>query len=173
MELDLGRQSAKAVGMRHSYWIPGIFVGAMLLVIAVNGVMVYFATSTFPGLDTDKAYVHGLAYNETLQEAAASAALGWQANLTVARGAGMDQVTVDVIDQSGQPVSGLHLVGDLLRTTTTALDQHVTFSAVVDHAGRYRADIDLPARGLWEVRLAGTATPGGIVWQWNDRIMVP
>ena len=80
---------------RRSLWIPAVFVGAMGLVVAVNGIMVYFATSTFPGLDTDKAYVQGLAYNETLREARASDALGWTAVAIVEAG----RLTVDLADR--------------------------------------------------------------------------
>src|SRR3954469_23813706 len=64
---------------RKSLWIPALFIGLMLLVVVVNGTMMYLAESTFSGLDNETAYQDGLEYNATLQEAAASAALGWSA----------------------------------------------------------------------------------------------
>jgi hypothetical protein len=45
---------------RRSLWIPALFVGLMLLVVVVNGTMMYFAQSTFSGLDTDQAYQQGI-----------------------------------------------------------------------------------------------------------------
>jgi nitrogen fixation protein FixH len=154
---------------KQPYWIPGLFVGIMLAIVAVNGVMVYFATSTFPGLDSDKAYVNGLAYNETLKEAAASEALGWRTNtsLTTDR-----RLILDLGDQSGAPLSGLNLAGAMVRPATTSLDHKLSFAADPAKPGRYIADIAFPAEGLWEIRVAATARDG-IVWQWNDRIMAP
>lgn len=161
--------SKATTGHRQSYWIPGIFVGAMLAVIAVNGVMVYFATTTFPGLDTDKAYVNGLAYNETLKEAAASDALGWRvtADITPA-----GEVILDLAGRDGAPVTDVRLNGKLARTTTTAQDRDIVFTGDPVHPGRYRAPADGLAAGLWELRIAGTA-PNGTIWQANERVMAP
>lgn len=161
---------AQTTTERQAYWIPAIFVGAMLLVIAVNVVMVFFATSTFPGLDTNKAYVQGLAYNETLKEAAASEALGWEAKAEIAEGG---DLFLSLHDAHGQPVSGMDLRGQMVRTATTAMDQTIAFIPVSGQPGRYQAALDLPAKGLWELRVAGTVTATGVVWQWNNRIVVP
>lgn len=161
---------AQTTTQRQAYWIPAVFVGAMLLVIAVNIVMVFFATSTFPGLDTDKAYVQGLAYNETLKEAAASEALGWQAKAEIAEGG---DLILSLQNAEGQPVTGMDLRGQMVRTATTSMDRVITFTPAMGQPGRYLAALDLPANGLWELRVAGTVTATGVVWQWNDRIMVP
>lgn len=154
---------------KQPYWIPGLFVGIMLAIVAVNGVMVYFATSTFPGLDTDKAYVNGLAYNETLKEAAASEALGWRAVTGVATDG---KLTLDLSGPDGAPLAGLALTGAMVRPATTRLDHKLTFGADPLKEGRYVADQAFPAAGLWEVRVAARAGDG-TVWQWNDRIMAP
>lgn len=165
----MARPQSPTATHRNAYWIPGIIIGAMLLVVAVNGVMVFFATSTFPGLDNTKAYVNGLAYNETLREAAASNNLAWQAHATIdAQG----NISVQIHDKVGEPLSGLTLRGQLLRTTTTAMDRPLTFAAGAT-SGHYQAKTDLPAPGLWELRVAAPVPGQDIVWQWHDRIMVP
>jgi len=79
------------------WWYPWTFVGGMLLVIVVNGVMISYALGTFPGLSTEDAYRRGLAYNQTI--AAADAGQGryatelelpmpgqWDARLLARRG---------------------------------------------------------------------------------------
>jgi nitrogen fixation protein FixH len=154
---------------REALWIPAVFVGAMALVVAVNGVMVYFATSTFPGLDTSKAYVNGLAYNETLQDSAAAKALGWQGEASVVDG----KLSVVVHDSHGQPVTGLQLHGAIVRPTTTVLDHPLQLTADPQQPGRYLTPLILPASGLWELRLATASGVDGVLWQWNERIMVP
>jgi len=39
---------------RRSLWIPWIFIGSMLVVVAVNAMLIYYAAHTFSGLDTEK-----------------------------------------------------------------------------------------------------------------------
>ena len=43
------------------WWYPWIFVGGMLVVIAVNGVLITMAVSTFSGIETEEHYRKGLA----------------------------------------------------------------------------------------------------------------
>jgi len=145
---------------RKALWIPALFFGLMFLVVAVNGTMIFFAQSTFSGLDTDKAYLEGLAYNQTLKEAAASAALGWTAKTTVTP----NHLAVTITAKNGQPVQGLQPAAHLVRPVSTALDQRLTLRA--EGAGIYGADIVLPAHGNWELRLSAGD------WQTVQRIFV-
>ena len=47
-------------------WIPWAFAGGLLLVVAVNAVLVYYAVSTFTGVTTPRAYEQGRRYDEVL-----------------------------------------------------------------------------------------------------------
>ena len=49
--------------------------------LLANGAMIWLAFATWTGLETEGAYQKGLAYNRTLEEAEAQAALGWQVDL--------------------------------------------------------------------------------------------
>ena len=153
---------------RKSLWIPALFVGLMLLVVAVNGTMMFFAESTFSGLDTDKAYQEGIEYNAILKEAAASAALSWTAKTTVTPSTAGRHLAVTVTDKNGQPVQGLTLVAHLVRPVSTALDQRLTLRS--EGAGIYGADVVLPANGNWELRLS--SVDGAADWQTVQRIFV-
>lgn len=66
-----------APAARRSAWIPWIFVAGFGVIIAVNGVMVYFALSTRIDVVVEKPYERGISYNLLLDEARAAAALGW------------------------------------------------------------------------------------------------
>ena len=153
---------------RKALWIPALFIGLMLLVVAVNGTMMYFAESTFSGLDTDKAYQEGLEYNTTLQEAAANAALGWTAKTTFVATASGRHVAVTITDKTGAPVAGLQVTARLVRPVSTAFDQVLTLRP--EAGGTYGADVTLPASGSWELRLS--ADDGQRNWQTVQRVFV-
>src|SRR4051794_15207153 len=65
------------IPVRTSRFIPWIFVAGMLTVVAVNGALIYFATTTWSGMAINHAYDRGLAYNQVLAAAARQEALGW------------------------------------------------------------------------------------------------
>ncbi|WP_395020767.1 FixH family protein [Dongia sp.] len=153
---------------RRSLWIPTLMVALMLGVVVVNGVMIFFAQSTFSGLDTTKAYQEGIEYNAILKEAAASAALGWTAKTTVTPALGGRHLAVTITDKAGQPVEGLMLEAHLVRPVSTALDQRLTLRS--EGAGIYGTDVILPANGSWELRLS--ALDGTTDWQVVQRIFV-
>jgi nitrogen fixation protein FixH len=87
---------------RRSAWIPWVFVGGLLLVVAVNAVLVVTAIGTFTGVTTGKAYDRGRAYNHVLAEAARQDALGWTDGVTLSAGV----LRVVVRDREGNPVAG-------------------------------------------------------------------
>jgi nitrogen fixation protein FixH len=157
------------VPKRRALWIPAIFVGLMLLVVAVNGTLIYFATHTFSGLDTDHAYQEGLDYNKTIAAAAASAALGWHAEVTTTPTALGDRLTLRLTDKSGQPVDGLKVTAHLVRPVSTAFDQVVELEPA-SGGGQYQADVSLPARGKWEIRLV--ARGNGPEWQQTANVFL-
>jgi nitrogen fixation protein FixH len=153
---------------RKSLWIPALMVGLMLLVVAVNGAMIFFAQSTFSGLDTTKAYQEGVEYNTTLKEAAANAALGWSAKTEFTPVTGGRHVAVSITDKDGQPVEDLHVIAHLVRPVSTAYDQLLTLRH--EGHGIYGVDVALPAAGSWELRLS--ATGGKTKWQTMQRVFV-
>jgi nitrogen fixation protein FixH len=136
---------------RRSGWIPWVFVGGMLLVVAVNGGLIYAAISTFTGVAVSRPYERGRQYNQVLDEAARQAALGWQAQVVLEA----DALRVDMRDRDGLPLPG-RLDGVLQRPiegTTLPLE----FAAV--GPGVFAAPVR-PKPGQWEARLRLTG-PGG------------
>lgn len=132
---------------RRGRWIPWIFVGGMLTVVAVNAVMVTAALTTFTGVTVGRAYERGRAYNEVLREAARQDALGWRAELSLS-----DQMLrVTVLDREGRPVAG-RLDGALVRPVEGAA-QPLDFAALAP--GSWIAAI-AGHPGQWEARLTLT-----------------
>ena len=75
--------AAMPAPLSRGRWIPWLFVGLFLLVFAVNGVMIWYALSSWTGLAANEAYDQGLTYNRNLAAAARQAQLGWRPQLTV------------------------------------------------------------------------------------------
>ncbi|MGG5809198.1 FixH family protein [Falsiroseomonas sp. CW058] len=130
---------------RRSRWIPWAFVGGMLLVVAVNVMLVYFALSTFTGVTVGQSYDRGRTYNNVIAEAARQDALGWRAQVALDGAV----LSVAVADREGLPAQG-RIEGVMLRPldgTTLPLD----FAAA--GAGRFIAAAQPPMAGQWEARL--------------------
>lgn len=153
-----------AEATRRSAWIPWVFVGGMLLVVVVNGILVWASVSTFTGVTVGRAYERGRGYDQVLAEAARQDALGWTAEVRLADGA----LRIGAADREGRPVPG-RIEGVLLRPlegTEVALE----FRAL--GAGRWTAPVEVPRPGLWEARLTlwgGNGQPFDI----RQRVMVP
>src|SRR5271166_6458543 len=62
----------------HWRWFPLGVVGAMLVVFAVNGGMIYAALHTFPGEAGEDGFDLSNSYNKVLSGVARQAALGWR-----------------------------------------------------------------------------------------------
>jgi nitrogen fixation protein FixH len=134
---------------RRGRWIPWVFVGGMLLVVVVNGVMVYFALSTFPGLTTQNSYDRGRSYNRIIEEAARQDALGWRAEVAL-RG---ERIALVVLDREGRAVEGL---------VEAELARPLEGTRVALGAARPRDGFALPElrAGQWEFRGAFTDARG-------------
>lgn len=88
--------------------ILAIAVGCFGVVFAVNGLMAYYAISTFRGEVEASPYEHGLAYEKDILAAQAQGALGWNVSEHLARDSdGEATLEVRVVDRSGTPVTGL------------------------------------------------------------------
>jgi len=149
---------------RKSLWIPWTFVGFFGVVTAVNAVMIWFAITTFTGLDREEPYLRGVDYNAVLEEERRQAALGW----TAAVAADADRLAVEVADSLEQPLAGALVHAELTRPVNAALDFEAELAPAGD--GRYAAAIDWPAPGRWDVLV--TVERDGHVFQHHRRLVV-
>ena len=79
-----------------------------IVVMIVNGVMAYLAVETFSGVQTDKPYENGLAFNKDIARARAQDAQGWIVDESVTRMAtGEVSIRVQIKDSTNQAVAGL------------------------------------------------------------------
>lgn len=144
-----------AIKRKPGWWYPWIFVGAFAVVITVNGVMFYFARSTFSGIATSSPFEKGLQYNKYIAEEAKQQELGWQAE-TKLLPAGDKAVMLKVWfkDKAGAPLSGLTVDASFIRPVTQGHDQKVKMKP--EGGGLYIANFAMPFKGLWEVVLVAS-----------------
>jgi nitrogen fixation protein FixH len=136
-------------------WIPWTLVAFFGVVLLVNGVMIWIAMQSFPGLVTDRAYDNGLAYNRNLDAEAAQAALGWKAAIGARIVDGFTaELRVDLVDRDGRPIEGAVVAARLARPAETASD--FDLALVPSGGGRYLAVFQLPMIGAWDVHLVAT-----------------
>ena len=133
---------------RKSAWIPWVFVGAMLVVIAVNAVMVTFAIQSYSGLAVDKPYERGVHYNDVLAAQRGQDALGWRVSVNVEAG----QLVLRIQDRDGQPLNRIGITGRLERPVSNDAPLPLLFTAMGD--GRFVAPLTTPHPGQWDVKAA-------------------
>jgi nitrogen fixation protein FixH len=155
--------SAAAIA-RRSRWIPWVFAGGMMVVVAVNAVLITTALTSFPGLVVQRPYDRGIAYNDELRQSRAQAALGWQVSPRYESG----RLVVGIADASGAFLPGL----DVRATMSRPLGGEVQVDAELRPAAEaYAAAIALPRRGQWDLRLVASGAAGD--FRATYRIVVP
>jgi nitrogen fixation protein FixH len=110
----------------RTLWIA---VGCFGVVFAVNGLMAYYAISTFTGETELSPYEHGLAYQKDIEAAKAQAALGWNVSAHVERAGEKEAaVQIRIEDRAGAPVPGLGVTTRLLSSADAKLDRTLTLA---------------------------------------------
>jgi nitrogen fixation protein FixH len=128
-------------------YIPWLFVGGFVVVVAVNATMMWFAVGSFSGLYTSKPRERGLHYNSIVAEQRARDELGWRVEPVWRPGTGRLEIAVS--DSAGQPLAGARVFVELVRPAEKRPPVGTTL-AMID-AGRFAGYVDLPARGNWDL----------------------
>lgn len=117
------------------------------VVFAVNAIMVYAATSTFGGVETESSYKAGLAFKSELTAARVQDALGWQVSGKVTRDA-QRQAEIEVTVQGSAAWSPLLAQAHFAHPTDARLDRTVLVRP--DASGTLRGRADVPP-GQWDL----------------------
>jgi nitrogen fixation protein FixH len=156
------------------------FIGAFLLIIAVNATLIVLATDTFSGLQTEGAYQKGLTYNATLAAARAQERLGWRAELKVLPKGPTDpkhrrfDISIRLHDAVEQPITDHDVRVYFSRPTRQGDDFEAALAP--RGAGLYSTAVDVPLPGQWDLTIVAreTAIKGvGSTWQTTQRIYLP
>ncbi|MFA7429262.1 MAG: FixH family protein [Rhodospirillaceae bacterium] len=158
------------------WWYPYIFVGGFAVVVTANLIMMYFATSTFTGLETKGAYERGLGYNQVIAQQEAQDKLGWtvafsaDGRLSDTPGAAERPTVLSLrmTDAQGQPLDGVQVEASVRRPTVAGYDFDLRLMPV--GPGEYKATLDLPMAGQWDVQVY--AKRGDDAYRLRERVVV-
>lgn len=127
-------------------FVPWLFVGGLAVVVAVNGVMMWLAISSFSGLYSDRARERGLRYNQLIAEQKSRDALGWTVVPSWQADAGTLGLTVS--DAAGKPLPGAVASIELIRPAERRAPIDVALNDLGN--GRFAGRVALPERGNWD-----------------------
>jgi len=145
----------------HGRHVLALLVAFFATILAVNGVMVWLALGSFPGMISPDAYREGLAYNRTLAAREAQRALGWRVQVD-ATGQGLSRrLEARFADRGGVPLRRMAVTAMLKRPVTRGADQAIGFIEVLP--GIYHAEVEFPLPGHWQLELK--ARRGATEWK--------
>ncbi|MBS1180864.1 MAG: FixH protein [Proteobacteria bacterium] len=121
------------------------------ITFAVNGVFIYFAVSTFPGVEVASSYKAGQQFEGEVTAGKAQAERAWTVDAAV-RPAGDDaSVEIHFRDKAGADLHGL----DVRVRLTHTVDPNHDHSAVLPEvaSGTYRAVLSNVKAGMWNLTI--------------------
>jgi nitrogen fixation protein FixH len=140
------------------------------IVIGVNGVMIALAVGTMPGLENEKPYQAGVAYNAEIEAARVQAGRHWMVASHITRNTlGDATVTVLAHNADGAPVGGLSIVVRLLRPAGRYGDRIVVLGERTP--GAYEGEAAGIAAGAWDVEFEA-ARGSERLFRSNNRIIM-
>jgi len=154
--LRTGRTVARESGMTSRPLTGRTVLIALLaffgIVIGVNSVMIALAIGTMPGLENEKPYQAGVAYNAEIDAARAQAGRHWTVVSHVGRDA-QDHATASVTarDADGIPMTGLAITMRLLRPADQRGDRTIVLRERAP--GTYEGEATGVAVGAWDVEI--------------------
>ncbi len=146
-------------------WFPIGLVAAMAVVFVVNGAMVTWALTTFPGAAPDDGYDISNRYDAVLDRVARQRALGWSVDVRL-RG---PRPEVVLLDRTGAPLAGARITGAAQRPLGPPHRQTLKFVEI--EPGHYLADVDLTEAGQWDVLIAAIHQQQH--WAQTQRVRAP
>lgn len=140
------------------------------VIFSANGLLVFFAINTWPGLTTEDSYKKGLAYNQTIDAATRQSALGWQSDVTVDAAAGTDKVvTIRMTGEANTSISGLVLTAKAERAVGDPATQIITLNETAP--GTYSGTFKSLTEGRWiaEINAVG---PNNAIYRMKHQVMI-
>ena len=141
-------------------------IGFFGVIFAVNGAFIYYAAKSWTGLDIDNSFVHGLSFEEDIQEAHE-----WKVEIDP-KDLGNDVVRLNVIieridGKSGTPYS---MDAEVRRPVVANYDQDIQLTRTA--ARHYVGDVQVAGRGVWQIRVRGRNQDKAVLFRADKRLFL-
>lgn len=121
------------------------------VIFAVNGAFIYYAVSTFPGLEVESSYKAGQEFENEVLAGKAQAERAWTVDAAV-RPAGNDaSVEIHFRDKAGADLHGLDVRVRLIHAVDPDHDHSANLPEVA--SGTYRAVLPNVKDGMWSLTI--------------------
>lgn len=136
-----------------------MLIGFFGVMFAANGMLVYYATSTFGGTEVKSSYQAGRAFNGEVAAARAQDARGWQVAAHAERDpSGHVRVEIRPRDAANAPIVGLDIRVNLARPVDRRADVEVRM--VEAEVGAYVGNVAGVPAGNWDLEIEALAGDG-------------
>ena len=167
--MAMSETSGKPFTGRH------FLIGIVLFFVAIfaaNGVLLYFALTSWSGLEVESSYEAGLTFNKDIATARQQTELGWTVEAEAVRAAdGSASIKLSAKDKNGTFLRGLTANGRLSRPIKRSEDRAFNLTETAD--GLYTASIaDVPA-GQWDLIIEAKDGPDRIYRSRNRLFFKP
>lgn len=126
----------------------------LLIIVSIIGLAavigaIVVGRNTFDGIVVDKPYERGLAYDAAQKERETS---GWVVDIVdPSPVAGRNELIISATDRNGNPLTDAEMSLTISRPSSATYDR--TYAAVRTTKGQFRAEIELPLYGHWDVKI--------------------
>lgn len=121
------------------------------VVFAVNGAFIYFAESTFPGLEVESSYKAGQEFEADVQAGKAQAERAWKVDAAVRPVGDGASVEIQFRDRAGADLHGLDVRVRLIHAVDPDHDHSATLAEVA--SGTYRVVLPNVKDGMWDLTI--------------------
>lgn len=138
----------------------------LLIIVSIIGLSavvgaIVVGRSTFDGIVVDKPYERGLAYDAVQKEREEA---GWNVDISIPSPAvGLNELVIATKDRNGKPLSDATVALTIGRPSSANHDRNYT--AVRAEGGQFKAIIELPLHGYWDVKVSVTAEGRTILFE--------
>ncbi|MCT4655946.1 MAG: FixH family protein [Cohaesibacter sp.] len=129
-------------------WVLGFF-GVMFV---ANGFFIYYANTSWPGVEVESSYKEGKIYDEKLEQARQQEERAWHVDAQLKRSSGQVFLVIEAKDKLGNALSGLDIKAEVGRPITDSQDHKLEL--VAEGNGIYKADVGTLDPGRWRVKIS-------------------
>jgi nitrogen fixation protein FixH len=129
--------------------VLAILIAFFGIIVGANAALIHYATSTFGGLESDRAYTEGVAYDRDISASRAQDALHWKVSAAIRRVAsGALEVTVTQRDDLASATDSLSALVQFQHPASRTRDRAVTLAQAAP--GIFTGALDLDP-GRWDL----------------------